>query len=184
MSDHHGQATAVSIVVAIRRIGTTWFRLLFFVSRHGAFVTAPIRRQQFIHFCHWMVLTSVPDHDDNQVRLRRPVLWFESNYDGDVVRYMDTFRRIIPWRQRAAWMPTSRFPGISPPGPFHQWTADNAYETTHYWCAYPDATTREVGRSLRVNTAFDRLAEHRAVDDDDEWRNRWNAFLVEVQGDL
>ena len=34
MSDKDGQATAVSIVVRIRRFGTTWYRVLFFGARH------------------------------------------------------------------------------------------------------------------------------------------------------
>jgi hypothetical protein len=183
MSDQHGQASAVSIVVRIRRLGTAWFRLLFFGSRHLAYVTNPIKKQQFIHFCHWMVLTHVPDQKGSRRRLSRPVLWFESNYDGDVFRYMDTFTRIIPWRQRAAWLPTDRFPDISPPGPFHQWTLDNVYETTHYWCAYPDATTRDVGRSLRVDEAFAQLPSPDAVSPE-EFRRAWLGFLTARQGDL
>ncbi len=183
MSDQHGQASAVSIVVRIRRFGTTWFRLLFFGARHLDYVTRPIRQQQFIHFCHWMVLTDAPDQKGSRRRLARPVLWFESNYDGGVFRYMDTFTRIIPWRQRAAWLPTDRFPDISPPGPFHQWTLDNVYETTHYWCAYPMATTRDVGRSLRVQKAFAELPSPDAVSPD-EFQRAWLAFLTARQGDL
>ena len=132
MSDSAGQATAVSIVVGIRRLGRSWYRLLFFLARHVRYITAPMRRQAFIHFCHWMVLTDVPNEDGGRSRLPRPVLWFESNYDGDVTRYMDTFARTIPWRMRAAWMPTRGFPDVFPSGPFHEWTVDNAFEASHY----------------------------------------------------
>jgi hypothetical protein len=183
MSDHHGQATAVSIVVRIRRLGTSWFRLLFFASRHLASITDPIRRQQFIHFCHWMVLAEAPDEHDHRRRLPRPVLWFESNYDGDVTRYMDTFTRIIPWRQRAAWLPTDRFPDVSPPGPFHRWTIDNAYETAHYWSAYPEATTHDIGRALRVRAGFDSLPSPDRVSAE-EFALAWQSFVTDVQGDL
>lgn len=184
MSDHDQQSTAVSIVVSIRRFGTTWYRLLFFASRHIARITAPIRTQQFIHFCHWMVLTTIPTQDGSRQRLRRSLLWFESNYDGDVVRYMDTFARIIPWRQRAAWTPTDRFPDMFPPGPFHQWTVDNAYETTHYWSAYPEATTRDVGRALRVSAALDRLPTPNGELSPAGFQRAWRAFLAEAQRDL
>jgi len=182
MSDHHRQATAVSIVVRIRPLGALWYRLLFFGARHIGWVTAAMRRQQFIHFCHWMVLTHVPDAEHGRRRLDQPVLWFESNYDGDVVRYMDTFARIMPWRMRAAWTPTVGFPDMFPPGPFHQWTIDNAYETTHYWSAYPDATTRDVGRALRVQAALDELPGSDVPAD--EFATAWAAAIARVQHDL
>jgi hypothetical protein len=184
VSDHDGQATAVSIIARLRSWGAPWYAALFFGARHIERVTAPMRSQQFIHFCHWMVLSSIPDKDGTPKRLPRPILWFESNYDGDVVRYMDTFARVIPWRMRAAWTPTEGFPDVFPPGPFHQWTTDNAYETTHYWSAYPEATTRDVGRALRVHKAFGALpAPGRAITPD-EFALEWVGFLASVQGDL
>ncbi len=184
MSDHDGQATAVSIIAKLRSWGAPWYTALFLGARHIAYITAPMRAQQFIHFCHWMVLDRVPGQDDRPKRLSRPILWFESNYDGDVVRYMDTFARVIPWRMRAAWNPTEEFPGMFPPGPFHQWTTDHAYETTHYWSAYPDATTRDVGRALRVREAFTELPHPDAHVSPDDFHNAWQTFLSRVQADL
>jgi hypothetical protein len=184
VSDHDGQATAVSIIARLRAWGAPWYSALFFGARHIALITAPMRTQQFIHFCHWMVLTTVPGKDDTPTRLPRPVLWFESNYDGDVVRYMDTFARVIPWRMRAAWTPTEGFPDVFPSGPFHQWTADNAYETTYYWSAYPTATTRDVGRALRVRDSFAELPAPESDVSPDEFARAWDAFLARAQADL
>jgi hypothetical protein len=185
-SDHDRNATAVSIVVRMRRLGVLWYRMLFLGARNIPWVTDAMRGQRFIHFCHWIVLRDVPTPDGGRRRLTRPVLWFESNYDGDVVRYMDTFARVIPWRMRAAWTPTYRFPDMFPSGPFHQWTVDNAYPADHYWSAYPDATTKDVGRALRVSAAVDRLsAAASAVDlPADDFARLWAAFLDEVQLDL
>lgn len=184
MSDHDHQATAVSIVVSIRRFGVFWYRLLFFAARHVPWVTAPMRREQFIHFCHWMLVTDLPDENGRRRRLQRPVLWFESNYDGDVVRYMDTFARVIPWRMRAAWTPTRRFPDMFPAAGFHQWTLDNAYETAHYWSAYPDATTRDVGRALRLSAAASHLSDGLGSTTPEAFERAWKSFLSENQGDL
>ncbi|HEX2383816.1 MAG TPA: hypothetical protein VHI95_14330 [Acidimicrobiales bacterium] len=184
MSDSAGQATAVSIVVGIRRLGRSWYRLLFFLARHVRYITAPMRRQAFIHFCHWMVLTDVPNEDGGRSRLPRPVLWFESNYDGDVTRYMDTFARTIPWRMRAAWMPTRGFPDVFPSGPFHEWTVDNAFEASHYWVAYPSATTKDVGRALRVRGEVDVLRRAIAGAPPESVAEHWTAFLARTQRDL
>lgn len=182
--DEDGQATAVNIVTQIKPFGLTWYRLLFFVARNVGYITAPIRKQQFIHFCRWSVLTTIRMPDGSLKRLKHPMLWFESNYDGDVVRYMDTFARIIPWRMRAAWTPTERFPDMFPPEPFHQWTIDNSYESSHYWSAYPEATTRDVGRALRVRRAADALAPDLESVAPDDFLRRWRVFLADVQGDL
>jgi hypothetical protein len=183
MSDHHDQATAVTIVARIRRFGAGWYRLLFLGARHIPWITDAMRRQQFIHFCHWMMLTDVPTAEGGRCPLRSPLLWFESNYDGDVVRYMDTFARIIPWRMRAAWTPTVRFPDMFPPADFHQWTLDNAYETTHYWSAYPEASTREVGRALRVQEALESLPDPDRVSAT-ELAVAWRQLVARVQLDL
>jgi hypothetical protein len=71
-----------------------------------------------------------------------------------------------------------------PPEPFHRWTADNAYDTTHYWSAYPDATTRDVGRALRVQATFDRLPTPTATTTPSEFDGAWQAFLAEAHADL
>ncbi|MDX2380278.1 MAG: hypothetical protein QNM02_11040 [Acidimicrobiia bacterium] len=184
MSDKDGQATAVSIVVRIKRFGSAWYRVLFVGARHLPFVTAPMRRQQFIHFCNWVILTSLPSPDGGRTRPKRPVLFFVSNYDGDVVRYMDTFARIIPWRMRGAWTPTHKFPDMFPPEPFHQWTVDNAYPTDHYWSAYPDATTRDVGRALRVLDDFEKLPSPTGRGGRASFERRWRKFLAARQRDL
>src|SRR5262249_42736967 len=146
--------------------------------------TAPMRREAFIHFCHWMVLTHVPDEGGGRARLDQPVLWFESNYDGDVTRYMDTFARTIPWRMRAAWMPTRHFPDMFPSAPFHDWTVDNAYEAAHYWVAYPTATTKDVGRALRVQAEADVLRRQIVGASPEAAVEQWSAFLARAQRDL
>ena len=84
---------------------------------------------------------------------------------------------------RAAWTPTVRFPDMFPPADFHQWTLDNAYETTHYWSAYPEATTHEVGRSLRVHDALATLPDPDEVGTT-EFAAAWRRLVANVQLDL
>jgi hypothetical protein len=83
---------------------------------------------------------------------------------------------------RGAWWPTEKFPDMFPPGPFHQWTVDNAYPTDHYWSAYPEATTRDVGRALRVQADFEKLPspDRRTR----SFERKWRSFLSKRQGDL
>jgi hypothetical protein len=75
-----------------------------------------------------------------------------------------------------------RLPRRVPPGPFHQWTTDNAYETTHYWSAYPEATTATSAAFGAQGVRRTALAD-RAITPD-EFAREWACFLASVQGDL
>lgn len=179
--DHHGQATALTMYLPTKWWGKPFLRVLFAGARRLGFVTEPLRMNQFIHFARWTLLDELPAADGRR-RLRRPMLWFESNFDGNLPRYMDTFARALTWRMRAAWGPTSGFPGLFPLSRFHRWTFRNAVPAGHYWSAYPDATTRDVGRALTVDARFAELLDELGDDFDiDRFERAWKRFLTDVQ---
>lgn len=183
--DRCGQARALTMFLPVRWWGLPFLRLLFLGARRLAFVTAPLRDRQFIHFARWTLLTELPVADGGRRRLPRAMLWFESNFDGNLPRYMDTFARSLPWRMRAAWGPTAGFPGLFPLSAFHDWTYANAFHAAHYHVAYADATTRDVGRALTVSARFDRLlGEVDGVTDAQAFDRAWSEFLTDVQVDL
>jgi hypothetical protein len=185
--DRSGQATALTMYLRVRWWGAPFLRALFFGARHLGFVTAPLRTRQFIHFARWTLLRDVPGAGGRR-RLRRSVLWFESNFDGDLGRYMDTFARALPWRMRAAWGPTEGFPGLFPLSRFHAWTYTHTFPAGHYHATYGEATTRDVGRALTVSSRFDHLLEEVVPAgvpvDVDTFDRAWTAFLTDVQVDL
>ena len=184
MSDQAGRSTAASLFMPIRRGRVLWLRVLFWASRHFSFVTAPMRRLSSIHFLEWTVLRSVPDGDGAWRRLDRPWLAFESNFDGDLPQYIDTFARSLPWRMRAVWGCAAGYPGLFPTAPYQAWTDANNVATLHYWCAYPDATTATVGAALRVLERYETFREETRGVDAGAFAAAYSRFLTAVQGDL
>lgn len=189
--DRSGQATALTMYLPVRWWGTPFLRFLFLAARTLGFVTAPLRERQFIHYARWTVLRDLPTAADGRAgrrRVRPRMLWFESNFDGNLPRYMDTFARALPWRMRAAWGPTKGFPGLFPLSRFHTWTYANTFPAGHYHATYGDATTRDVGRALTVSARFDdllaELGDHPADVDAATFDRAWSRFLTDVQVEL
>jgi hypothetical protein len=174
VSDSAGRATALTLILPIRRGGDIWLRLLFRAANHFAYVTAPLRRLSFIHFARW---TIIPGPDG------RPWLWFESNFDGDLPQYMETFARAVPWRMRAVWGMTERFPGLHPMEAFASWVDANRVEAGHYWCAYPDATTTMAGAGVRVLSRFADFTG-RTWPDDEAFAAGFRGLVDDLQADL
>ena len=187
MSDTAGRVTAATLFMPIRRGGASWLRLLFWASRRVRFITAPMRRLSSIHFLQWTVLRRVPDGDGTWRRLDRPWLWFESNFDGDLPQYIDTFARALTWRMRAVWAFGEGYPGLFPTGPYQDWTDANHVPGLHSWSAYPEATTSTVGAALRVRERYEsfraRVGEV-GSGDAQRFATEYGQFLTAIQGDL
>jgi hypothetical protein len=169
--------------VPVKKGATWWLRTLFAASARWAWVTEPLRRLAFIHFARWTIVDRLPDGDGvadgDGVRLTPPWLLFESNFEGDLPRYIDTFARILPVRMRSVWAFAHGYPGLKPIGPFSAWAVDNAFDESHYYSAYPEATPAMVGAALAVQRRFDEFLSERG-----DFEAAWRRFLTDVQGDL
>lgn len=152
MSDIAGRNTALTLITPFRRFGATWLRILLWAARHFDFVKAPAIRMSFIHFCHWIVLDRVPTGGEQPRwrRLRPAYLVFASNFDGSAAGYIDSFIHAMPWRMRGLWGSARGNPGILPSHAFTDWTERNAIPASHYYCAYPEATTTMVRDGLAI----------------------------------
>ncbi len=184
MNDDAGRSTAATLFMPVRSGRRMWLRVLFFVSRHVGAVTAPMRRLATIHFLHWTVLDAVPDANGRRQPLKRPWLWFESNFDQNLNQYIDAFARAVPWRMRAVWGSAEGYPGLFPSGPYQRWTNDNAVAAEHYWCAYPEASTRVAAAGLRVDDRLRRFKQDVAGADPDHFLAEYERLLTDVQVDL
>ena len=175
MPDTVGRATALNMVLPVRRGAAGWLRAWFWTAQRVGYVTAPLRRLSFIQFARWSIIDGPGG---------RPWLWFESNFDGDLPVYMDTFARAVPWRMRSVWGAAEGFPGLSPMAAFKTWVDANSVETGHYWSAYPEATTTMAGAASRVLDRFERLRAEVNGADATHFATAYEAFLVDSQGDL
>lgn len=178
----HGRAQPISIASPVRRPWALWLRLTWPTARGNPLVLRPLFRLAFIHFAHWSLLTRVPTRGGR--RLRHPVILFQSNFNGPVEHYVDAFSLRVPWRMRAMWQGAYGFPGPQPVGPFKAYILAQAATADHFWCAYPQASTRMIVAALHLRdrwSAFEPQARGlpaRAL------QRAWTRFVTEAQGML
>jgi hypothetical protein len=171
VTDPAPRVSSLTIFVPLKVGGTTWMRLLLFSSRYLGFVTAPLRTLSFIHYARWTVL---------------PGRWlhFESNFDGDLPGYIDTFAHALRWRMRLAWGMCQGYPGLVPAHRYAEWSDANTFPDDHFYAACPEATTSMVGAGLRLLPRFERLQKVVAGADPETFRREYLRFLTDVQKDL
>jgi len=139
-------------------------------------VKRPLIRLSFIHAAHWALLRRVGPH-----RLRKPQLLFQTNFDGDLVAYIDAFSLVVPWRMRAMWQGADGFPGPLPIDRFQDFIANNVTPTPHYWCAYPHASVTMIRAALELQRRHERLVRETAALGDAEFAAAWAGFLEAAQ---
>ena len=172
------------MATGIRPWGRVFLPALFGAARHVPAVTAPLHRLAFIRAAHWTILKAVPDGEGGWRPLRPPFLLFESNFDVNLAQYIDAFAQALPWRMRGVWASGHGYPRLIPTEGFNTWVEHHRTFPGHYWCAYPEATTRMVGAGLHVDERVQAFQE--AVEDagDDRFAAEYERLLTDVQRDL
>ena len=159
-----------------------WLRLLkigFPVARRLAFQHQRVLQFEFIHYVRWAIVHELPGE-----KLRYRYLFFESNFDGPWQHYIDAFAYVVPKWIRLTWGRGPSFPGPPPAEPLKAWIAMNSLDGGHYYCAYPEASTRMVKGVLDVRERFDRLVEESARLEPEAFAAAYERFLSESQAHL
>ena len=175
MANQAGKATATTLVIPLRRGWATWCRTLFAAARRWAFISAPLKKQSFIHVARWTIVS-----DLDGVPLGRSCLYFESNFDASMDEYVDVFVQAMPGHMRLVWAGGLGYPGLHPAVEYHRWSLDHANAIQHYYCGYQTATTTEVTAATAVTDRLDAFTARAAELDDDAFAREYRALLTEV----
>jgi hypothetical protein len=170
-----GRATATTLLIPLRRGWSVWCRVLFAAARRFAFISAPLRRQSFIHIAHWTLVDRLGGRP-----LGHTCLYFESNFDSSMDEYVDVFVQAVPWHMRMVWAGGLGYPGLYPSEDYRDWSDDHANALQHYYAGYPDATTTEVSAALEVSDRLDRFVDVAGALGDDEFDRAYRNLLTEV----
>jgi hypothetical protein len=175
----------MTVITPLRRGWATWLRISWPLSRRNPLITAPLVKLSFIHAAHWTLFTRLPSAETGRMRrLRRPIMVFQTNFDGSWKQYLDAFALIVAWRIRGVWMGAAGFPGPRPMEPFKQYAADHEEPAAHYFRGYPQATTTMVGDALALSERHAAFTRDAAGLEPEAFAVAWRRFIAESQFEL
>jgi len=99
-----------------------------------------------VHEFRWVIF-------DNGARLM-----FASSFDGDWDKYIVDFAAIVPEAFDEVLQWVEGYPGIKDPN-INDYVHAHQVQAANYFRAYPNATTKEIQKALRIQTAFEQLLD-------------------------
>jgi len=188
MSNIAGKAYAMSVITPIRWYMAWINKLFFWVAQKRPSTLKGLTTLSLIHYARWVVIgrRQFPHvhADQPKERLRYSYMLFFSNFNGSWDQYVDSFTFSIPSGLDLFWKWNIRYPHSVPLTPFHEYIRYNQIETTHYYSAYPLASSNDIKAAKKVAHA---LAGFDAANRDaspDVFLKNYSALLRNVQNDL
>lgn len=189
--NHCGRARAMTIYTPIKPWylppgSTVWVRLVFWfvrgsLRRKGS---GNIGRLSFIHFARWGIIRRIPDFGQPSERLRRPMFMFESNYNGSFDAYIDAFSHILTSGMTLFWGTSYGFPKPIPVTRFMDYIHANEFITSHYYSAYPTASTTMIVSALAFEPQHESFRQQAASLSPEEFAAAYKQFLTDEQDKL
>jgi len=181
-----GQAIAITVFSSVKWLGRLWLPLVFWYAKRFPKSTGTLGRLSFIHFARWTLVRRIPYNGPPQRKetLNYPRLFFESNFNGGWEEYIDAFSHILTKGMKVFWGTSYGFPQPLPTGPFKEYIKANEQQASHFYSAYPQATTTMILSALELAPAFERFRQQSTGKDAPEFARAWRSFLAEVQGNL
>ena len=187
--DTAGRSTAIAVVTPAPRWWGVWLKGEFaavaalkrVLRQRGP--SRPVRKLSFITFAHWALLERVPAGAGRRGARRLPYSYivFQSNFNGAPAEYFEAFARGLKWRMRSLWKGAYGVPDAADLDEFADYIDRNWVPTDHYYCAYPQASTKMVLAALEVRRQFEEFAGGVAHIEPDEFRDKFDAFIAKVQ---
>ena len=142
----HGQAICITVFSTVKWWGRMWLPLVFLDARLIPSAHGTLARLSFIHFARWTLVTRLPGQ-----RLRRPHLFFESNFNGGWEEYIDAVPHILTRGMTLFWG-LAGLPRPLPQAVRRPTSSATRSWRSHFYSAYPDATTTIALSALELDT--------------------------------
>ena len=177
-----GRMTGLTLFTPVRPQWLAVLKAGFWLGKYVPLAQKHILQFDFIHFVRWTIVHEMPHVDPaKRQKLKYGYLFFESNFDGPWQHYIDAFAYVIPKDIRFVWGRGIHFPYPPPAEPLKAWIARNSMEGGHYYCAYPQASTRMVQHALAVRERFAALERDAQQLDPEEFKAAYERFLAEAK---
>jgi hypothetical protein len=181
-----GQAISITVFSTIKWWGRLFLPILFFATTRFPKLTQTRVKLSFIHFARWSLVREIPFNGDPQPeqKLRYTHMYFESNFNGGWEEYIDAFSHILTSGMAAFWGSSFGFPKALPVGPFKTYIQENEVEASHYYSAYPQATSTMVKSALALDDMLAPLKRNAKRMDPDAFAAAYAKMLTDVQRSL
>ena len=166
----------VTALTPLHRGWTPWLWLVFALGSTTNLLVRPLLKMRVIAFGRWTLLRR-QEHP--------PALLFETNWTGAWESYIDDFARIMPMQWRAVWGGAEKFPGPKPVTKLLSYIKEHDHGADHFYTGYCEgATTHTVANALALQPRFERFLRDVDGAEPDEFAERWEDFLADLQGQL
>lgn len=188
MSNIAGKAYAMNVITPIRWYMTWINKIFFWVSVKFPVFLNGLITLSLIHYARWVIIgrKQFPHVHPSQPKedLHYSYMLFFSNFNGSWDQYVDSFTFSIPKGLDMYWKWNIRYPHSVPLTPFHEYIRYNQIETTHYYSAYPLASSNDIKAAKKVKQALLDFDGQYADAAPDEFLKQYNRLLRTVQNDL
>jgi hypothetical protein len=168
--DTRDRATALTLVTPLRPGGRVRLRFIFWLANHLPLARWTLLRLRLIHYARWTIVSRP-----------RPHLFFESNFNGTPDAYVEAFSYVFPRGMRAIWRSSRGFPGAVPVESLRAWIRLWAREESHYYCAYPEASTKQILAALEVRRRLREFAPRVVGMGPDEFTAEYERLVSDLQ---
>jgi hypothetical protein len=175
----NGQAICITVFSAVKLWGRPLLPLVFEFARRVPSSQGKLAKLSFIHFARWCLVDEVAGR-----RLRHPQLFFESNFNGGWQEYIDAFSHILTKGMQTFWGSSYGFPQPLPTGPFKRYIQRHDLVASHFYCAYPEATTTIVLSALELDKQLRAFRTRTRGMDATAFAREWDLFLEKTQAHL
>jgi hypothetical protein len=178
-----GRAIAISVFSTLKWWGRLYLPILFFLAPRVPKLTETLRKLSFIHFARWTLVKELPYNGPPQPQqtLRYAHMYFESNFNGGRDEYIDAFSHVLTRNMAVFFGSSYGFPGALPVGPFKAYIKENETEVSHYYSAYPEATSTMVAAALELDDRLAVLVGEAAQMDPAAFAAAYRKFLTDAQ---
>ena len=144
-------------------------------------IAGKVRALRFIHSSHFGLIRHFPRQGQPADDVRKCLLLFVSDYDGDAADYIDGFSALIPFGMKLFWGTSYGFPGPLPVTPFQAYVAANEFPADHAYTAHRGATARTIVAALAFRDRHDRFQERADSLDPEGFEVEYRKLVFEAQ---
>ena len=188
MSNIAGKAYAMNVITPIRWYKVWINRLIFKIALSKPSTLKGLITLSLIHYARWVIIprNAFPHLDPSQPKenLNYAYMLFFSNFNGSWDQYVDSFTFAIPSGLDLFWKWNVRYPKSVPLTPFHNYIRHNQIDTSHYYSAYPMASSNDVKSAKKLKKALIDFNATSSNKTPDEFLVDYNRLLNHLQHDF